>query len=285
MNGRIPKVGGVEWFGDPLGDEGAVFMVHHGTTPVEMYRELMLVAALKNGAEHTPELQLEIEMRARERAKQDAADTLARGISPGLRALVAAKRKKDVEKVARDLVIEHGEFSDLMRNARLLGLSWYSEHFHWMPEGRRLTDEEREELLDESNAPGSKLVGKFRQGFEEREHRSVHMLTNAAGTKWHCFYLTFRDVAGSPSTGEHHWRDGAHVHFVNYLFGQLTRRAVLEQLAEREHSINGIHLRYDVRRTEPDTGERLYADSTTGRFAKVQMGKGAGPAGGGPAGQ
>jgi hypothetical protein len=113
------------------------------------------------------------------------------------------------------------------------------------------------------------------------------MLTNAAGTKWHCFYLTFRDIAGSPSTGEHHWRDGAHVHFVNYLFNpqKLTRRVVLAQLAEREHSVPGIHIRYDVEREKPDTGERLYVDALSGRFAKVQVGKRGGLTDVGPEGQ
>jgi hypothetical protein len=133
--------------------------------------------------------------------------------------------------------------------------------------------------------PSEKGIARRLRALRSGSIGSVHMLTNPSGSKWHCFYLTFRDVAGVPSTREHHWREGAHVHFVNYLFSpqRLTRRAVLEQLAEREHSIRGLHIRYDVGREVKDTGERLYADPRTGRFAKIQFGKPGEPTGGGSA--
>jgi hypothetical protein len=69
MKGQIPSRGGVEWFGDPLSDESAFIVSHSDTRPLELYRELMLVTALKNGAEDTVDLRLEIEMRGVSNAK------------------------------------------------------------------------------------------------------------------------------------------------------------------------------------------------------------------------
>jgi hypothetical protein len=268
---RIPARGGVEWYGDPLADGGGAHIVSFSETrPFEIYRELMLVQALMHGAEDTPDLRLAIELRALDQERREIAETRARGIAAPLRALLGAKKKRELELLARDILVEHGDFYDLTRNCGLLGLSRHTEHHNWAPKERSLSEEERASLFDK---PEPKVVGKVRQLLEEREHRSVHMFTSANGSRWHCFYLTFKDVAGSPSTGEHHWRGGSHVHFVNYLFNpkKLTRRVVLDALAEREHSINGIHIRYEDLRRRPDTGERIYVDPGTGRAAKVKL--------------
>ncbi len=264
----------MEWFGDPLGDDGAHFVSFSDTRPSEIIRELALVAALKNGAEDSRDLRLEIELFAREREKPVLAEARARGVSECLRALLVGKRKRDIEKIAREIVIKDGEFHDFLRNCSLLGLSKHSDHYEWIPDGRGLTPEDRADLFESGGAdPGA--VGKVRQLFQEREHRSVHMFTSPNGQRWHCFYLTFKDVGGDPTTREHHWSEGPHVHFVNYLFNpqKVTRRWVLSALSERAHSVKSVHLRYEVRREKPDTGQRLYADPEVGRITKVQIGR------------
>jgi hypothetical protein len=184
--------------------------------------------------------------------------------------LLTAHQKKELAPIARDLVVGHDTFADLKFTCKLLGLSHRVTHYEWVTEGKELSDDDRERLFsDESQA----VAGKVRQMFEAREHRSVHMFTSADARRWHCFFLTYRDVGGDPTSGKHHWDAGAHVHFVNYLFNpqKITRAGVLNCLGERDHKLPNLHLRYDTQREREDTGERIYVDSGTGRATKVRL--------------
>lgn len=267
---EVPRRGGVEWIGDPLENES--FIVSFAETrPSEIFIALALAHAKKNGIELTTELMQLLRAKALRREAEYYSAIRARGVSTSIRQLLAAKRKRDVERIAQEITIESSEFHDFLINCRMMGLSRHSTFHHFEPEQRVLTEEERASFLAARNAPVApasvaeeKVSAKVQQLFVERLHRSVHLFTSA--NEWHCFFFSFEDI----SDEENHWSGGSHVHFVSHVFdSRLKKKAAWKALAERRHSIPTVHLRYrDPRQREHD-GTLVYVDGRTNQFRKI----------------
>jgi hypothetical protein len=273
---EIPRWPGLNFVGDPLAGDRTLFTASADTRPREMYRDLMLLFFQKNGCEVTPELVREAERRGQEHEDKVLAEFRARGVPTGFRDLFGAKRKKDVERVAKDLVVEKGDLPDLKYNCHRLGLSHHSKHLEWTPEALYLTDEERDALFamagESPTSPDEvRVVRKVRESFVEREHRSIHMFANASD-EWHCVFLSFEDTADHSGN---HWRAGAHVHFVNHTFDprRLTKKKVWRALQERKYTgMPALHIRFH---DENDPGAArlthplMYVDGHTGRSKQI----------------
>jgi hypothetical protein len=258
---RIAPRSGVSWVGDPL-ESGSFIVSHSGTRPSEVVAELMFQIARKNGIAITPDLIDEIHARALEHERRFVGEIQARGIAGTLRKLLQTKRKKDAVRVASVLVLTPQDLMALICNCGSLGLSHHAKHLEFVPDQRELTDHDRSALTGAAAADGearAKAAAKLHQLFEEREHRSVHLFADSR-ERWHCFFLTFRDVGGEPSSGSHHWRGGAHLHYVSHLFdSKLTKERVWTALEHRKHSLPSEHIRF----REPDDGrggQRVYLD-------------------------
>jgi hypothetical protein len=267
---EIPRRGGVEWFGDPL-ESGSFITSFAETRPAEIVLQVALAFAAKNGHEITPELLRLLERDALKREAEYYAEVRARGVSKGISELLAARRRKDVDRIADTVVIEAAEFYDLCINCSSLGLSRHSKFQRFEPEQRRLTDEERARLLAPAGAPPApatteeeKVAAKVRQLFIEREHRAIHMFANS--DVWHCFFFSFEDIADKAN----HWRGGSHVHFVNHVFDpRLKRKAVWKALDERRHGVPKVHVRFHDRRQSDHDGTLVYLDGRTGGYRKI----------------
>lgn len=267
---EIPARSGVQWIGDPLAD-GSFIATFANTRPREVVREMFIVFAQKNGYALTPELLLTAQLEGIRREEEYFAEVRARGISQGLRDLVGAKRKKDAARIADGLVVDAREFHDLVLNCHRLGLSHHSKHLEFAPEERLLSDEERETLLDSGDdnglPAGRKVAAKVRQLIVEREHRSVHLFANSTD-EWHCFFMSFKDIS---TEAGNHWREGAHLHFVNHVFDprMLSKKKVWRALQERVHRIPTVHVRYRDPREPGRPPSLLYVDEESGRAKRV----------------
>jgi hypothetical protein len=272
---EIPRRGGAEWFGDPL-ESGSFITSFSDTRPAEIVLQLALAFVAKNGYELTPELLRLLQQDALKREAEHYAEVRARGVPKGIGELLAAKRKKDVERIADKITIEAADFYDFCINCRLLGLSRHSKFQHFEPEQRLLTDEERAQLLAPAVAPPApatrdeeKVAAKVRQLFVEREHRAIHVFANS--DVWHCFFFSFEDIADDAN----HWRGGAHIHFVNHVFDpRLKRKAVWKALDERRHGVPKVHVRFRDPRQAQHDGTLVYLDGGTGKYRKIAPGGG-----------
>jgi hypothetical protein len=122
-----------------------------------------------------------------------------------------------------------------------------------------------------------KATSRLAQVFEEREHRSVHFFADSRG-RWHCLFLTFRDIAGEPSTGKHHWEHGSHLHYISHLFDpKLTKQDMWTALDERRHTLPAVHIRFDETPVPKDPGGRFVLDEQRGLATKVRVAPGAIP--------
>jgi hypothetical protein len=264
---EIPRRGGVEWFGDPLAS-GSFITSFGETRPAEIILEIALAFAAKNGYERTPEVVRLLKDDALKREAEYFAQVRARGVSKGIREMLDAKRKKDVERIADEIVISAEEFYDLCMNCRMLGLSRHSKFQHFEPEQRLLTGDERARLVAPDGDPAGrdeeKVVAKVRQLFVEREHRSIQMFANS--DVWHCFFFSLEDIADDAN----HWRGGSHLHFVNHVFDpRLKRKAVWKALDERRHGLPKVHVRFRDPRQSQHDGTLVYLDGGTGQYRKI----------------
>jgi hypothetical protein len=265
---KVPRRGGVEWLEGPTDRE--LIVSFSETRPAEILFALSVRFAQKNGFVVDQATRVELWKSALEREEGFLAPIRARGVPKGLRDLFNAGRKKDVERLASELTLQSQDLMDLHYNCGQLRLSHHSKHMEFVPEQRRLTEDERAAVFAATDTPTSldaKVAAKVRQGFVEREHRSIHMFANGAD-EWHCFFLSFHDTQQS----DNHWKQGGgHLHFVNHTFDsrRLTKKKVWRQLDKRKHSLPTVHVRF----REPDDlstpASLILADGHTGRWVEI----------------
>jgi hypothetical protein len=113
------------------------------------------------------------------------------------------------------------------------------------------------------------VQAKLKQLFMERMHRSVHVFADS-GKRWHCFILSFADIAGAHLSGEHHWQGGSHIHYISHLFGRLSKENVWQSLDERDYSLPTVHIRFSAQ-LSADPGVRYIADERVGKATAMKL--------------
>jgi hypothetical protein len=252
-------------------DNSFFLQASEGTSLAEINYATRMTMARLEGLEITPEFAQGVASSALAYEADDLAALRGRGIAGNLRQLLHAKRKGDAERCAKTMVIDHEAFGDLIRNPGAIGMSHYSKQRDFVPPARALNDLDRETLFapagDVTDEERRRVEAKVRQVFVEREHVSAHLFANHH--VWHCFYFTFRDMAGHPLTATPHWPPpGYHLHYVSHLW-TLTRESVWKQFDQRGFKLPGVHIRYN----HPDAGKKptrfIYANPRTGRVIEV----------------
>lgn len=238
---RLPEVG-TRVAVDPLEPDATFVVSGPGSSLGDTARAMMLEITRRKGTPITPAVLAEIDRVAAGREQQDIAQTRKRGVSADLRKLLDASKKRDAVQLASSMVIRKVEFVDLVRNASTLRYRYTAKHLEHIPPLRKLDEVDR--LVTDRSSPEdtARVRGKVRQMLAERIHRSVHLFEDDRG-RWHCFYLTFRDVAGDFDTREHHWKCGSHIHYVSHLFAA-KKEWVLDQLELTHSSVTSAHIRF-----------------------------------------
>jgi hypothetical protein len=265
---RVPQQGGVQRYRDPQRPGLSLLKTDSLTRPSEIHAATLLAIADAKGIKVTPGLVERIEEIALQREEELMASIRTRGVSDGIRSLLRAKKKKQAVRALSEMVISERDLHDFIYNSGAVGFSHWEKHVDFVPEARQLGEQERLDLWhsprdSEANAH---VWSKLEQLYVEREHRSVHLFAGSRDS-WHCFFMTFRDVAGAPGSDEHHWAEGAHLHYLSHLFDpRLTKELVWEELDQRKHSLPSAHVRFHVENSSP-SAQRVYLDERTGLAA------------------
>jgi hypothetical protein len=98
------------------------------------------------------------------------------------------------------------------------------------------------------NPAVKKVVNKIGSLFEQRRWLVGHMFYTASLYEWHFIYFDQRDTeARRPN----HWKRGAHIHLVNWMWPNLDPKTVWKEFVENRKPPGGaLHIRYDD--TPPD---------------------------------
>jgi hypothetical protein len=68
-----------------------------------------------------------------------------------------------------------------------------------------------------------------------------HIFVSPGHAYWHCFYFDQRDV----DENEPHWQHFPHIHFVNYLWPNLTAQGVWDTIrSEKPELKSALHIRW-----------------------------------------
>ena len=164
-------------------------------------------------------------------------------------------KKRDLEKYCRDLVINSTDFANLIFACEMGGVPFlhqisYGDH---VPDHLHLTDKDTEALAANSVGPlqpgAQKAINKISQMFKDRRYLVGHIFYVPDLTEWHFFQFDQRDLEDK----ENHWKEGAHIHFLNWLWPNYEPKTLWANFTSGKAKMNdSLHVRYfDGERATP----------------------------------
>jgi hypothetical protein len=230
----------LQGFGDPNGPGGRLYRLTDVRQMADLRVELIRLQLARRGIPITPEIRDRLAKLREEFREKIVGDLNALGVPAGLRNLLSAHAKRDALSLARALRVTQEDLCALFFNAEQMGYVHTLITRDFVPEHLNPTNDESAAFHSDPNSDlGRRWFRKVKATFDERRCLKVHMLDR--GPEWHCFYFSFDD--SEPAPGQKlHWQGGPHVHFINYLWGDLRRDDILSALERRGASLPSVHL-------------------------------------------
>jgi hypothetical protein len=177
----------------------------------------------------------------------------------GLMKLFSFDKKKDLERYCRDLTIRSEDFFALLVACETSGEPFIHEISYRDKVPPQLIPSDAEIQALESTPAGTFLSGdaakaviKMSQSFVDRRYLVGHMILTRDHSKWHFFCFDQRDL----ETTGNHWKEGSHIHFVNWLWqGQDAKTVWSNFVTEDDRPGGAIHLRFAEQQKE--TGMKI----------------------------
>jgi hypothetical protein len=157
-------------------------------------------------------------------------------------------KKRELEKYCRDLVIHSGDFANFILACELGSLPLlhqihYRDH---VPEHLHLSDQDTAALAANPVGPlepgAQKAVRKISQMFKDRRYLVGHIFYAPDLSKWHFFQFDQRDLDDERGN---HWKEGAHIHFLNWLWPNYDAKMLWENFTSGKAKMtDSLHVRY-----------------------------------------
>jgi hypothetical protein len=162
--------------------------------------------------------------------------------------LFAFDKKKELEKYCRSAVINSSVFADFILECELAEFPFLHEiHYRdHVPEQLNLTDADLAALAANPVGPlqpaAKKAVTKMSQTFRDRRYLVGHIFYVPDLSRWHFFQFDQRDLEDE----ENHWKEGAHIHFLNWLWPNYDPKTLWNNFTLGRAKMNdSLHVRYD----------------------------------------
>ena len=159
-------------------------------------------------------------------------------------------KKRELERYCRDLVIYQRDFVDFiltceMGQAPFLHLIHYGDY---QPEDAQLTEDDLAALATNPVGPlepaAQKTVCKMGHLFNVRRYLVGHIFYVPDLSEWHFFQFDQRDLE---DTRRNHWKEGAHVHFINWLWPNHDAKTLWENFTSGKAKMNdSSHVRFNA---------------------------------------
>ena len=156
-------------------------------------------------------------------------------------------KKRELERYCREIVIDSTAFADFILACELgqfpfLHMIHYRDH---MPEHLHLNDKDSAALAANPVGPlqpdAQKTVRKISQMFKDRRYLVGHIFYLPDLSKWHFFQFDQRDLEDK----ENHWKEGAHIHFLNWLWPNYEPKTLWANFTSGKAKMNdSLHVRY-----------------------------------------
>lgn len=157
-------------------------------------------------------------------------------------------KKSELEKYCREVVIYSDDFVNFilaceLERMPLVHQIHYGDH---VPEHLNLTDQNMAALA--ANGVGlltpdaQKAVTKLSQMFKERKYLVGHIFYSPDLTEWHFFQFDQRDLEDERPN---HWKEGAHIHFLNWLWPSYDAKTLWANFTSGKAKMNdSLHVKY-----------------------------------------
>ncbi len=172
-----------------------------------------------------------------------------------LQKLLSIEKKSELSKYCKDLVIKKEDFARLVLGCYRIGYFHQRKSNDFVPEHLWPTDQELEGLSSdgpnhELSRDGKKFVRKVDQVFKDRRFLIGHVFSNSS--KWHIFFFDQRDLGAHTKS---HWKEGPHIHFVNYLWPRVDPDKLWKDLGNSDADIgDSLHIRFQDFDPKGETG-------------------------------
>lgn len=161
--------------------------------------------------------------------------------------LFTFEKKRDVEKYCRDLTIRASDFTNFIMACEV-GQGPFLHRIHHrdhVPEHLHPTDDDLAALSANGVGPltpdAQKCVRKLGQIFKDRCYLVGHIFYTPDLSQWHFFQFDQRDT----QDGKNHWKQGAHIHFLNWLWPNHDAQTVWTSFTSGKVKLNdSLHVRY-----------------------------------------
>lgn len=161
-------------------------------------------------------------------------------------------KKRDLERYCRDVAVSAGDFFKLVLSCETSGKPFLHEisYRDKVPSHLIPGDSEIEALKNTPagmilSGEAAKAASKMSQSFEERRYLVGHMFYTPDRSRWHFFCFDQRDLQGD------HWEKGSHVHFINWLWPNLSADSVWSNFVNNDNRPGAvIHLRFVEQKEE-----------------------------------
>jgi hypothetical protein len=164
-------------------------------------------------------------------------------------------KKRELERYCRKIVINSSSFADFILACEL-GLFPFLHKIHYrdhVPEHLYLSDKDSAALaanpLGRLQPDAQKAVKKISQMFKDRRYLVGHIFYLPDLSKWHFFQFDQRDLEDER---RNHWKEGAHIHFLNWLWPNYEPKTLWANFTSGKAKMNdALHVRYlDAARQE-----------------------------------
>lgn len=159
--------------------------------------------------------------------------------------MLEIEKKSELDKYCRKIVIPQEDLVKLIHCSWKIGYIHKIKYNDFVPSHLKPTDKERKALSaskvgETLEGDGKKYFSKISQIFEQRRYLVAHIFYNKE--KWHLFYFDQRDMEEMKGN---HWKEGSHIHFVNYLWPQYSINELWKIFDEASAKVSSkLHLRY-----------------------------------------
>jgi hypothetical protein len=176
--------------------------------------------------------------------KEKAEDLLTGDTLPKL---FSFDKKSELEKYCREVVINSTDFADFILACEFGDSPLRHEiHYrHYVPEHLYLSDKDRTALAVNPVGPvqpeAQKAVNKMSQMFKDRRYLVGHLFFLPDLSKWHFFQFDQRDLEDE----ENHWKEGAHIHFINWLWPHYDAKTLWDNFTSGKAKMgDSLHVRF-----------------------------------------
>lgn len=159
--------------------------------------------------------------------------------------MLEIEKKSELDKYCRKIVIYQKDFVKLIHCSQTIGYIHQIKSNDFVPSHLNPTDMERNALSsckagETLEGDARKYFSKISQIFEKRRLLVAHIFYNKK--KWHLFYFDQRDIEEMKGN---HWKEGTHIHFVNYLWPQHSINELWKIFDEASAKVSSkLHIRY-----------------------------------------